>query len=203
MNHHFKKLTIALATAALAAGLTMTGTGTAHAAVTPPALPGWAEIYAPEINANHITLCADNFGSTSGNTTLQLWSCHGYDSHGSPQRWQFQVAGNYVGSSLPIYRIANVGSGLCIGLNAGFVNAGTAAGSPLVQESCISSMTSWLLVPAAASPDPNNQFLLVNAYDAQHHPYAMEANTFLDQNGNRLIAEPEDFWNSAQWFALG
>jgi hypothetical protein len=31
----------------------------------------------------------------------------------------------------------------------------------------------------------------------------MEANTFLDQNGNRLIAEPESFANSAQWYALG
>ena len=31
----------------------------------------------------------------------------------------------------------------------------------------------------------------------------MEANTFLDQNGNRLIAEPESSGNSAQWYALG
>jgi hypothetical protein len=31
----------------------------------------------------------------------------------------------------------------------------------------------------------------------------MEANTFLDQNGNRLIAEPVASTNSAQWFALG
>ena len=31
----------------------------------------------------------------------------------------------------------------------------------------------------------------------------MEANTFLDQNGNRLIAEQEEPDNSAQWFALG
>jgi hypothetical protein len=31
----------------------------------------------------------------------------------------------------------------------------------------------------------------------------MEANTFLDTNGNRLIAEPYDYGNSAQWFALG
>lgn len=31
----------------------------------------------------------------------------------------------------------------------------------------------------------------------------MEANTFLDQNGNRLIAEPVSPYNSAQWFALG
>jgi len=60
-----------------------------------------------------------------------------------------------------------------------------------------------MFVPATNSPDPNNQFILVNAYDAVSHPYAMEANTFLDQNGNRLIAEPVASANSAQWFALG
>jgi hypothetical protein len=204
MRHRFKKLAGALATAALAAGLTVAGTGTAHAAVVPPTSPGiWAEIYAPEINSNHITLCVDNKHSTALFDNLQLWSCHGYDSSGSPQRWQFQFAGNYLGSSLSMYLISNASSGFCMGLDPSRVNAGTIAGSNLVQESCVSNLTSWLLVPAAASPGPSSQFLLVNAYDAQHHPYAMEANTFLDQNGNRLIAEPEDFWNSAQWFALG
>ena len=54
------------------------------------------------------------------------------------------------------------------------------------------------------SPGPNNQFMLVNVYaDLSQIPYAMEANTFLDQNGNRLIAESESFSNSAQWYALG
>jgi hypothetical protein len=62
----------------------------------------------------------------------------------------------------------------------------------------------WELVPATLSPDPNNQFMLVNVYGPLTRiPYAMEANTFLDQNGNRLIAEPESFSNSAQWYALG
>jgi hypothetical protein len=65
-------------------------------------------------------------------------------------------------------------------------------------------ITVWELVPATDSPDPNNQFMLVNVWGALFHPqYAMEANTFLDQNGNRLIAELESPANSAQWYALG
>jgi len=116
--HRFRKLAVALATAALAAGLTMAGTGTAHAAASPPAGPGtWAEIFAPEINSNGITLCADNFGSTAQGHNLQLWRCHGYASNGTPQRWQFSYLGQYLGGSIPEYRIANVGSGLCIGLD--------------------------------------------------------------------------------------
>lgn len=44
----------------------------------------------------------------------------------------------------------------------------------------------------------------MDTWGALFHPqYAMEANTFLDQNGNRLIAEPYDSANSAQWYALG
>ena len=197
-----------LAAAGLAAGLTMAGTGTAGADVTPPAGPGtWAEIFAPEINSNHITLCVDDpNGSTAQFQSLQLWSCHGYASNGTPQRWQFSYAGQWLGGPLPMYKIANVGSGLCIGLDPNRVNAGTIPGSNLVQESCISNLTTWMLKPATQSPDPNNQFMLLNVFDGlsfHHAPYAMEANTFLDQNGNRLIAEPQDDWNSAQWYALG
>ena len=78
------------------------------------------------------------------------------------------------------------------------------AGSNLVQESCVSNLTMWELVPATLSPDPDNQFMLLNAYAGfSQIPYAMEANTLLDQNGNRLIAEPESFSSSAQWYALG
>lgn len=48
MDRRFKKLAGTLAAVALAAGLTMAGTGTARAAVVPPANT-WAEIFAPEI----------------------------------------------------------------------------------------------------------------------------------------------------------
>ena len=203
MHHRFKKLAGTIAAVALAAGLTMAGTGTARADVVPPAST-WAEIFAPEINSNGITLCADNFGSNAQFQNLQLWRCHGYASNGTPQRWQFSYQGQFLGGPRAIYRIANVGSGLCIGLDPNRVNAGTIAGSNLVQESCISNLTEWILVPATLSPDPNNQFMLENLFGSVlHTSYAMEANTFLDQNGNRLIAEPDSDGNSAQWFALG
>jgi hypothetical protein len=62
----------------------------------------------------------------------------------------------------------------------------------------------WFLMPASLSPDPNNQFMLTNVFGTINEVhYSMEANTFLDQNGNRLIAEPESAANSAQWYALG
>ena len=138
MHHRFKKLAGALAAVALAVGLTMAGTGTARADVIPPANT-WAEIFAPEINSSGITLCADNFGSTAQFQNLQLWRCHGYASNGTPQRWEFEFVGNTRDRG-PVYQIANVGSGLCIGLDPNRVNAGTIAGSNLVQESCISSL---------------------------------------------------------------
>ena len=205
MHHRFTGLAGAFAAVALAAGLTMAGTGTARADVIPPAST-WAEIFAPEINASGITLCADNFGSNAQFQNLQLWRCHGYAANGTPQRWQFTFVGKFLGIGVPEYQISNVGSGLCIGLDPNRVSANTVAGSNLLQESCSNSnlMTVWELVPATDSPDPNNQFMLVNTWGALFHPqYAMEANTFLDQNGNRLIAELEDPANSAQWYALG
>jgi hypothetical protein len=64
----------------------------------------------------------------------------------------------------------------------------------------------WTLSPALDSPDSNNQFILENNLGFLPFAggeWAMEANTFLDQNGNRLIAEPVASANSAQWFALG
>lgn len=207
MHHRFKKLAGTLAAGALAAGLTMAGTGAARADGVPPANT-WAEIFAPEINANGITLCADNSSSNAQFTNLVLWRCHGYASNGTPQRWQFAYQGQYLGGPAPMYRIANVGSGLCIGLiqNAASMPYSQIAGTNLVQESCISNLTIWELIPAFNSPDPNNQFVLVNVFGeagSGQLPYAMEANTFLDQNGNRLIAEPYDAANSAQWYALG
>ena len=80
-------------------------------------------------------------------------------------------------------------------------------GSNLVQDACSGTTGSevvWNLLPATQSPDPNNQFEIVSTdmpFDQQ--PYCMAANTFLDTNGNRLIAESCDPYNSSQWFALG
>jgi hypothetical protein len=205
MHYRFKKLAGTLAAVALAAGFTMAGTGTARADAVPP-VGTWAEIFAPEINANGNTMCADNFGSSAQFHNLQLWHCHGYASNGTPQRWVFTFVGNYLGIGAPMYRIANTGSGYCIGLDprTGTIPYDQVAGTNLVQEDCNSILTMWEMVPATLSPDPNNQFMLLNVYGSLLRArYAMEANTFLDVNGNRLIAEPDSPANSAQWFALG
>jgi len=203
MHHCFRKLAGALAAVAMAAGLTMAGTGIARADVIPPTV-GWAEIFAPEINSNGITLCADNRSSLAQGNNLVLWRCHGYASNGAPQRWEFEFQDTRDSAGVLEFKIASVDSGLCIGLDPNKVAAGTISGSNLLQVSCISPFTTWGLVPATLSPDPNHQFILQNSFSTYAGgPWVMEANTFLDQNGNRLIAEPRQDANSAQWFALG
>jgi hypothetical protein len=78
------KITGLLATVTLAGGLTLGATGTARADVVPPTTT-WAEVYDPYTSA---PACLDDpGGATSGNTPLELWHCHGYDSQGTPQRW--------------------------------------------------------------------------------------------------------------------
>ena len=209
MPHHYRKLAGALAALALAAGLALAGTGTARADVVPPA-GTWAEIFNPSLHASGITLCADDpNGSTAQFQALQLWRCHGYASNGISQRWTFlYVASNVLG---PTYRIANIGgSNYCLGLDVRMTLT-TAyaqwAGKNLVQEACSGSTGSevvWNLVPATQSPDPNNQFMITSTdMPFNQQPYCVAANTFLDTNGNQLIAEPCDPYNSSQWFALG
>jgi hypothetical protein len=204
VHHRFKKLAGALAAVALAAGLTMAGTGTARADVVPP-VGTWAEIFAPEINANGNTMCFDNSGSSAQFQSLQLWHCHGYASNGLPQRWTFVFAlTDFVGRSA--YRIGGP-LGWCLGLDVRAPSYAQWQGSNIVQEACsgtVGSQVLWTLQPATQSPDPNNQFEIVSE-DAPfgQHPYCVAANTFLDTNGNRLIAEPCDPYNSSQWYALG
>ncbi len=148
-------------------------------------------------------------GSTAQFQALQLWRCHGYASNGISQRWTFLfVASNSLG---PTYRIANIGgSNYCLGLDVRMTLT-TAyaqwAGKNLVQEACSDTTGSevvWNLVPATQSPDPSNQFMITSTdMPFNQQPYCVAANTFLDTNGNRLIAEPCDPYNSSQWFALG
>jgi hypothetical protein len=181
----------------------LTMAGTARADVNPPTV-GWAEIFAPEINSSGITLCADNRSSLAQGNNLILWRCHGYASNGAPQRWVFEFEDRRDSAGNLEWKVASIDSGLCIGLDPSRVAAGTISGSNLLQESCINPFTDWALVPATLSPDPNNQFILQNSFSTYAGgPWVMEANTFLDQNGNRLIAEPRSDANSAQWFALG
>jgi hypothetical protein len=85
---HKTRLAGVLAAIALAAGVTLAGTGIARADVLPPS--GWSEIYSPNLHAQGLTLCFDDpAGSTASGTQVQLYHCHGYAANGAPQRWVF------------------------------------------------------------------------------------------------------------------
>ena len=150
MHHSFKKLAGTLAAVALAAGLTMAGTGTARADVIPPANT-WAEIFAPEINSNGITLCADNLWLERAVPEPATVALPRLRLQRHPAALAVHLQGNFLGSGVPEYRISNVGSGLCIGLDPNRVNANTVAGSNLLQESCSNSSSrqcgSWCRPP--------------------------------------------------------
>jgi hypothetical protein len=75
----------------------------------------WNEIFAPEINSNGNTMCADDPGwSVTPYQSLQLWHCHGYASDGQPQRWRILYAGHNDTSMYQIY-LQDIG---CLGLDA-------------------------------------------------------------------------------------
>jgi hypothetical protein len=195
-----------LAAMGLATGLTVLGTGTAHADPVPPAAPGWAELYMPRIHAQGITLCVDNPNDADGTHALQLWRCHGYASNGGPQRWEFIPVGT-AGANHTIYRIVNVDSGLCIGQpNPSF------SGATLLQESCFATSgiypgtsVDWILEPIDAT-NPTSDFQLENVNSStpwEGNGFCMAANTFSDTNGTRLILAPCSYYDTSQYFNLG
>ena len=117
---HKTRLAGALAAIALAAGMTLAGTGVARADVLPPA--GWSEIYSPYLHGQGLTLCFDDpAGSTASGTQVQLYHCHGYAANGTPQRWVFipveDKNGNPIdglGLGHPLYEIFNIAAGQCL-----------------------------------------------------------------------------------------
>lgn len=107
-----------LSAAALGFGLSAVPTQ-ARAAVTAGAVvvpdPNWNEIFAPYITGRSNTLCLDvPGGSVQNNQPLQLFHCHGSDSAGAPQRWQFIPL--VTDPDATGYMIRNTKSHLCLGL---------------------------------------------------------------------------------------
>jgi hypothetical protein len=93
-------LASALAALGLAAGLTLAGTATARADVTPP-VAQWIPIHGPYLHAKINTLCfEDPNGSTASGTAVQLGHCHGYAADGTLQRWVFVQAEDVNGNPL-------------------------------------------------------------------------------------------------------
>jgi hypothetical protein len=102
------RVLVALLLAGTAVGVTSPA---AHADNTVPPPTVWVEIFAPYFNVN-AAKCLDNpSGSTSVGTQMQVYHCHGYDSHGDPQRWQLFNRGT---ADNPYYEVRNVASNLCL-----------------------------------------------------------------------------------------
>ena len=183
-----------LAATALAVGLVVAGTGAASADVVPPSPPQWAEIFNPHLTGSGITLCIDDPGGSWGNPqALQLWRCRGYASNGGPQRWVFssnEVTGLF-GTEMPVYYIYNAADNLCLGLPPNHT-----AGMSVVQETC-STNTLWVL----RNVGPDFQLQWFGGVTAPL--WCVASDTFLDVNGNRLLGEPCDQYNTSQLWNLG
>ena len=191
------KLAGVLGAIAAAAALSLAGTGIARADVQPSAGP-WAEIFNPYIHSQGITLCVDDPNNSSADRqSLQLWRCHGYASNGAPQRWVFVNSG---AAEFPMYQIhiQTASSTNCIGMVKPL-----AAANSIVLENCSAPATDWFLLPIDQS-NPNSDFQLQNELSAFHSPgLCVAADTFLDVNGNRLLGEPCDRYNTSQLWNLG
>jgi hypothetical protein len=194
------RLTSALAAIALAAGLTLAGTGTAGAAST------WDEIYNPYLHAQGNTLCFNDPGaSTSSGTQLNLYRCFGYSSSGARQRWVLIQAEDSNGDPVldeghPVYEIYNVAANLCLSA------ANLLAGMPVTLGTCNRYITRsqiwWELLYAGTSPDgPTFQIFpwpLEYTYDN-----CVSASNLSDSNSTPLVLEHCDATNAARLWSLG
>jgi hypothetical protein len=180
-----RKAIVSVAVAALAAGLSAGLSGTAHA--SDPTVPSatWNEIYIPFDNAAGNRLCADvPGGSTSVGAQLQLYQCHGYDSDGAPQRFEFDGSfssslGGWVGS------IVNVGSHLCIDPPTG---PAPVSGVRLVQVKCLFSSTWLIRVQNANGTDPLIELVLMQGISGIPTSLCMAAGNMSDSNHTPLVA---------------
>ncbi len=196
------RLAGALAAIALAAGLTLAGTGPARADIVPPP-GGWAEIFSPYLHAQGNTLCFDDpGGSQSSGTRLQLWRCHGYASSGAMQRSVVippdDLNGNlvYDSNGSPVYEIYNLAGGMCL------TDPNLAPGTQLILRPCnLATGGQWWELPDAsntAGPDFGLRTWPVNFTNSCVSP-----SNSSDGNGTRLVVEDCDLFDLSQLWKLG
>jgi hypothetical protein len=194
------KMAGAFATIALAAGMTLAGTGVARADVTPPS--GWSEIYSPYLNAQGFPLCIDDTnGSTSSGNPLQLYHCHGYDSNGTPQRWVFiqpeDNQGNpvYDDNGSPVYEIYNVAANLCLTVQ----NLG--AGAPVTLGTCNRHTATgqiWWELHGEGSPTGPSFDIFPWPVNSSYGN-CVAASNLSSNNNTRLVLEPCDHRINTIW----
>jgi hypothetical protein len=180
-----RKAIVAAAGVALTVGLSLGLSGTALA--SDPTVPStaWNEIYIPFDNVAGNRLCVDvTNGSPWVDTVLQFYSCHGYDSNGTPQRFQFLGAfKNSIGAWTGV--IVNVGSNLCISTPPGVA---LASGVQLVQEPCDQAQ-GWLIRRQNANgTDPLIELALIDKASNRLTDLCMAAGNMGDNNHTPLVA---------------
>jgi hypothetical protein len=193
------RLAGAVAAIALAAGMTLAGTGVARADVIPPA--GWSEIYSPNLHGQGLTLCLDDpASSTTSGTKVQLYHCHGYASNGAPQRWLFIQPVDSNGNPLsdgdpPVYQVYNVAAGLCLTVTS------LATGTPAILGSCnlatAKGITLWRLLSTG-----NSTFQLL-VFEPVYYDMCAVASNASGSNGTRLVIQPCNSKNPSEIFSLG
>jgi hypothetical protein len=145
---HFRKTAGLLFAGVLAMCFTVAAAPAAHADIVPPPPDGWAELFLPFNNPGN-PKCADvPSGTTRPGTFLQVFHCHGYDSHGDPQRFRFIPLGDGT------YWIQNLASRLCIESDV--------QGIEVQQDDCrATDRFRWQFLPTPINPDA---FQLRNIY---------------------------------------
>jgi len=150
----FRRLAVLLSAGALAVGISAASAGIAHA-VTPD--PNWNELVSSWAHAGN-TMCVDDPShSTTFNTRLQLFHCHGYASNGAPQRWFFNPTFTEDGTAAYVIYLANTLSTggddpndfMCIH----YYNDDRWDGQPMALGNCYPREIDWVMEPGSSKKE--------------------------------------------------
>jgi Ricin-type beta-trefoil lectin domain len=134
-----------LAAVVVAGGITVASAGTARADVVPPS-GTWSEIVAGYLDQE---ACLDDpGGANQTGDPLELWHCHGYDSRGSAQQWNFALISIF---NPPLYSLYSPSPSHCLGVN----DTTLRSGDRLVLVKCFFGAPYWNVLSRNAYPgDP-------------------------------------------------
>jgi hypothetical protein len=159
----------------------------------------------PGLQARSNTMCVDvPGGSSQEGLRLQLWHCHGSDSQGAPQRWQFIFYGTDPAGH-PAYVIRNIGNNLC--MTWGLVFNPNPPGN-IFQEPCpvfdVHQATLWVILDGSLQTT-RLEAAHVNSSTGQvtSWGFCLRANDSSDANGTPLSTTTACARDADEVWALG